>query len=140
MPRFVICLGALFALILSLGVSIQTTRAAELVMVEGDGCPWCDAFDREVAPIFTRASEGRRAPLRRIDLYKPVPADLSFLQIERLTPLFILVDEGREIGRIRGYPGQEGFWTQLSMLMDRLPQSATAREQASLTTSLRADH
>ena len=140
MPRFVICLGALFALMVSLGASIQTTRAAELVMVERDGCPRCDAFDRDLAPIFTRASEGRRAPLRRIDLYKPVPADLAFLQIERLTPLFILVDEGREIGRIRGYPGQEGFWTQLSMLMDRLPQSATAREQASLTTSLRADH
>ena len=54
MPRFVICLGALFALILSLGVSVQTTRAAELAMVEGDGCPWCDAFDREIAPILAR--------------------------------------------------------------------------------------
>ena len=140
MPRFVICLGALFALMVSLGASIQTTRAAELVMVERDGCPWCDAFDREIAPILARTPEGRRAPLRRIDLYKPVPTDIAFLQIERLTPLFILVDQGREIGRIRGYPGQEGFWTQLSMLMDRLPQSATAREQASLTTSLRADH
>jgi thioredoxin-related protein len=133
-------LGALFALIVSLGASIQTTRAAELIMVERDGCPWCDAFDREVAPIFTRTPEGRRAPLRRIDLYKPAPADLAFLQIERLTPLFILVDEGREIGRIRGYPGPEGFWTQLSMLMDRLPQNATALEQASLTTPLRADY
>ena len=140
MPRFVICLGALFALILSLGVSVQTTRAAELVMVEGDGCPWCDAFDREIAPILARTMEGRRAPLRRIDLYKPVPADIAFLQIERLTPLFILVDQGREIGRIRGYPGPEGFWTQLSMLMDRLPKDGTAQEQASLTTPLRADH
>ena len=140
MPRFVICLGALFALILSLGVSVQTTRAAELVMVEGDGCPWCDAFDREIAPILARTLEGRRAPLRRIDLYKPVPADIAFLQIERLTPLFMLVDQSREIGRIRGYPGLEGFWTQLSMLMDRLPNDGTAQEQASLTTPLRADH
>jgi hypothetical protein len=126
MPRFVLCLGTLFALILSLGVSIQTTRAAELIMVEGDGCPWCDAFDREIAPILARTPEGRRAPLRRIDLYKPVPADIAFLQIERLRPLFILVDQGREIGRIRGYPGPEGFWAQLSMLMDRLPKDGTS--------------
>jgi hypothetical protein len=59
-----------------------------------------------------------------------VPADLSFLSIERLTPLFILVDQGREIGRIRGYPGPEGFWTQLAVLMGRLPQITAQADMA----------
>lgn len=107
---------------LTLGLGVASTRAAELVMVEQPGCPWCQAFDREIAPIYARTPEGQRAPLRRIQLADRVPADLSFLSIERLTPLFILVDQGREIGRIRGYPGPEGFWTQLAVLMGRLPQ------------------
>ena len=111
-----------FALALTLGLGLASARAAELVMVERDGCPWCQAFDREIAPIYAKTPEGQRAPLRRIQLAEAVPPDLSFLTIERLTPLFILVDKGREIGRIRGYPGPEGFWTQLAILMGRLPQ------------------
>ena len=108
-----------FALTLAVG----TASAAELVMVERNGCPWCQAFDHEIAPVYGKTAEGRRAPLRRIELADPLPPDLSFLAIERLTPLFVLVDSGREVGRIRGYPGPEGFWTQLAMLMDRLPQA-----------------
>lgn len=102
---------------------IAAASAAELVMVERPGCPWCEAFDREIAPVYGKTAEGRRAPLRRIPLAGPVPADLTFVARERLTPLFVLVDRGREIGRIRGYPGAEGFWMQLAMLMERLPQA-----------------
>jgi hypothetical protein len=120
MLRSIARLSALFALFLMFA-AFASARAAELVMVERDGCPWCAAFDREIAPVYAKTPEGQRAPLRRIELGRSPPADLAFLQIERLTPLFILVDKGREVGRIRGYPGPEGFWTQLAMLMDRLP-------------------
>jgi hypothetical protein len=117
---------AAFALVFGLMSLIANTgaHAAELVMVERDGCPWCQAFDREIAPIYGNTAEGRRAPLRRITLTAPLPSDLSFLAIERLTPLFVLVDDGREIGRIRGYPGREGFWTQLAVLIDRLENAS----------------
>jgi hypothetical protein len=137
MFRSIARLAAALALLVTLGGVLPSARAAELVMVERDGCPWCAAFDREIAPIYGRTPEARRAPLRRIDLNQTPPADLAFLQIERLTPVFILVDKGREIGRIRGYPGPEGFWTQLAILMDRLPQPA-AQDQAALATPLRA--
>jgi hypothetical protein len=108
---------------------IASASTAELVMVERSGCPWCAAFDREIAPIYGKTPEARRAPLRRIRLADPVPDDLSFLTLERLTPLFVLVDRGREIGRIRGYPGPEGFWTQLAMLMDRLSRAADMQDE-----------
>jgi len=120
----------LVALVVLLSGVAASARAAELVMVTRDGCPWCEAFDREVAPIYGKTAEGKRAPLRRIDLYRRVPTDLSFLQIERITPVFILVDRGREIGRIRGYPGPEGFWMQLSPLMGRLPPAREPMQQA----------
>jgi hypothetical protein len=101
---------------------LPAASAAELIMVERPGCSWCAAFDREIAPVYVKTPEGRRAPLRRIQLDEPLPQDLSFLTIERWTPLFILVDRESEVGRIRGYPGPEGFWTQFAMLVDRLPQ------------------
>ena len=137
MPSSIARLTACLALLFTLGAFLQSARAAELVMVERDGCPWCAAFDREIAPVYAKTPEGQRAPLRRIDLYQRVPDDLAFLDIERLTPVFILIDKGREIGRIRGYPGPEGFWTQLAILMDRLPQEP-AQEQAALTSRLHA--
>ncbi|MBL3206218.1 thioredoxin family protein, partial [Klebsiella pneumoniae] len=39
----------------------------------------------------------------------------------RYTPTFILVDGGREIGRIEGYPGADFFWGLLERLAQRLP-------------------
>jgi len=106
-----------------------STRAAELVMFEQAGCAWCEAFNREIAPVYDKTDDGLRAPLRRVDITQP-PADLSFVHVERLTPLFVLVDQGREIGRIRGYPGRDMFWTQLYILMQKL--DADTNKQARL--------
>ena len=35
----------------------------------------------------------------------------------RFTPTFVLVDDGREIGRIEGYPGEDFFWGLLERLL-----------------------
>lgn len=138
MPFVIARLAACLALLLALGGFVQSARAADLVMVERDGCPWCEAFDHEIAPVYGKTAEGRRAPLRRIKLNQSPPADLAFLEIERLTPVFILVDKGREIGRIRGYPGPEGFWMQLATLIDHLPQPGV-QERSALTPLRTAD-
>jgi hypothetical protein len=101
-------------------------RGAELVMFERAGCPWCAVFDREIAPIYGKTDEGRRAPLRRLDIDAPLPPDLGFIDVERLTPLFVLVDKGREIGRIRGYPGEDHFWGLLRMLIEQSEETPGA--------------
>lgn len=103
-----------------------SAHAAELVMFEQAGCVWCAAFDREIAPIYGKTDEGRRAPLRRVDMDRPLPPDLAFIQAERLTPLFVLVDKGREIGRIRGYPGDDHFWGLLGALVKKLDSAGPA--------------
>lgn len=105
-------------------------QAAELVMFEEAGCAWCRAFDREIAPVYGKTPEGTRAPLRRVDIAKAPPPDLAFIERERLTPLFVLVDRGREIGRIRGYPGEDHFWGLLGALIKRLDESGTSGERA----------
>ncbi len=97
-------------------------RAAELVMFHDVHCVWCARFDAEIGPIYAKTKEGQRAPLRRVDVARPVPPELAFIEAERLTPLFVLIDNGREIGRIRGYPGEDHFWGLLGTLLAKLPE------------------
>lgn len=118
-------IGAMFV-----ALSFASARAAELVLFERAGCAWCEAFDREITPVYGKTEEGLRAPLRRVDTERPRPADLAFIDAERLTPLFVLVDHGREIGRIRGYPGEDFFWGMLDELMKML--NAAADQQAQI--------
>ena len=104
--------------------------AAELVMFEQKGCVWCQKFDREVAPAYDKTSEGRRAPLHRVDIAHAVAPELGFIQRERFTPVFVLIDSGREVGRIRGYPGDSFFWGLLANLIERLDRGETAAPES----------
>lgn len=113
----------------------RAVAAAELVMFERPGCAWCEVFDREVAPIYPKTEEGRRAPLRRVAPDAPLPSELSFIQVERLVPVFVLIDKGREIGRIRGYPGEDNFWGLLDVLIRKL-DAATGDERARVPRKL----
>ncbi|WP_137046709.1 transcriptional regulator [Pseudolabrys sp. FHR47] len=121
-------------LVALIGVALAAipARAAELIMFEDAGCMWCARFNAEIAPAYPKTEEGRRAPLRRVDAGKALPADLNFIETERFTPLFVLVDGGREIGRIRGYPGEDHFWGLLGMLVKKLDQAGTGSEQRQL--------
>jgi len=92
-----------------------------LILVEEQGCLWCMRWNEEIAPIYPKTEEGARAPLRRIDLHDPQPSDLTFKLPVRFTPTFILVDDGKEVGRIEGYPGEDFFWGLLGILFQRIP-------------------
>jgi len=116
-----------FTLAILIAASAASASAAELIMFEQAGCAWCEAFDREIGPIYAKTDEGKRAPLRRLDIASDLPSDLRFLTVERLTPLFILVDKGREIGRIRGYTGEDHFWGLLASLLKRLDTESNDR-------------
>lgn len=114
-------LAPLLALQAALLLAAATSgRAAELIVFERAGCPYCAAFDREIASIYPLTDEGKKIPLRRVDTTKPLPPDLGFVKVERLTPVFVLVDAGREIGRIRGYAGEDHFWGMFGVLLERL--------------------
>ncbi len=95
--------------------------ALELVMLQEQGCGWCERWDAEIGGVYAKTPEGKRAPLRRVDIHDQLPPDLNFLDKGAYTPTFILVDKGREIGRIRGYPGEDFFWGLLGLLLKKLP-------------------
>jgi hypothetical protein len=104
----------------------HAAAAAQLVMFEAAGCPYCARWNREIAPIYPKTDEGKRAPLRRVDIAAPRPPDLAAIRGIVYTPTFVLMDRGREIGRIVGYPGEELFWWRLGELTHALEPAGAA--------------
>jgi hypothetical protein len=94
--------------------------AAELIMFQGDGCPYCAAWEREIGRIYDKTELSRRAPLRRVKLDRE-PATGVLRNRIVYTPTFVVADGGREVGRIEGYPGKEFFWALLDRLLERVP-------------------
>jgi hypothetical protein len=115
-------MGRLLSLLAALVVATlaaAATAGTELVMFEEDGCPYCAAWDRQIAPIYPKTAEGRAAPLRRVDIHSDLPGDLTLKTRPVFTPTFVLVVDGVEKGRIEGYPGDEFFWFLLSDMMKK---------------------
>lgn len=108
-----LAIGAVSAL-----APMAPAAAAELIMVEQRGCPYCRMWHRDIGPDkYARTDEGLFAPLRLIDLHAPRPEDIAFAQPLRITPTFVLVDDGQELARIEGYPGEDFFWGLLDMML-----------------------
>lgn len=84
------------------------------------GCPWCAAWEREVGDVYAKTDIGQRAPLRRVDLQRDATGGVDLDRDVRFTPTFVLARDGREIGRIAGYPGEAHFWARLERLIERL--------------------
>ncbi|MET4130411.1 hypothetical protein [Roseovarius sp. MBR-6] len=112
------------ALLVSLALTVLpiSSQAAELLMVERHGCHWCDRWNAEIAPIYPKTTESARAPLRRAQI-NDLPPDITFTSRPVFTPTFVLIDEGRELGRIEGYAGDEFFWFTLTRLLDQHPEA-----------------
>jgi thioredoxin-related protein len=100
--------------------SATPSQAAELIMVDHRGCSYCVSFNREVTPGYAGTEAGQAAPLRHVSPLKKWPSDLAGVTPARFTPVFILVDEGREIGRFAGYNGEASFWSRLQPLLAKL--------------------
>lgn len=99
--------------------------AAELFMVETPGCHYCIQWKEEIGPIYPKTAAGQFAPLQQIDIDAPLPDGLSFARKVVYTPTFVLVEEGQEIGRIEGYPGEDFFWGLLEMMLKAKTDFAT---------------
>lgn len=97
-------------------LSCEVARAAELVMFERDGCPSCRRWDDDVGKIYAKTEEARLLPLRRVNADLAGQSNVVLERPVRYTPTFIVVDRGREVGRITGYVDDGVFWGLLDKL------------------------
>ncbi len=103
--------------------------AAELLMYRRAGCSWCAAWDRDIGPTYGKTDIGRRAPVRFVDLDHKGAQGIALASPVRYTPTFVLMEGGKELGRIEGYPGEDFFWGFMKRLVELLPVQHEAREQ-----------
>lgn len=94
--------------------------AAELhlLMFEKHGCVYCAEWNEKIGPQYPLTSEGKVAPLLRLQLGEPLPEWITLKSNPVFTPTFILVNGGIETGRITGYPGQDFFFPMLAKLIN----------------------
>jgi hypothetical protein len=88
-----------------------------LMMVTEPACLFCRAWRAEIGPGFANSTIGRAAPLFEVDLNGPYPDGLALARRPRLTPSFILLHKGAEVGRIEGYVGQQHFYPVVEQMM-----------------------
>lgn len=78
------------------------------------------SFNRQMAWAHASSTVGKKVPLRRVDILRRWPDDLKRVKRPDYTPVFILVDKGREVGRFAGYSSPQGFTRNLQRLLNRL--------------------
>jgi len=96
---------------------VRPAQAAELVMFESEGCEWCEAWDEDIGVAYAKTTEASIIPLRRVDIDDALPSDLQHLEGLVYTPTFVVMDKGKELGRIIGYPGEYFFWQLLNEII-----------------------
>ncbi|WP_156950710.1 thioredoxin [Terasakiella pusilla] len=100
---------AISVLVVFATLSLQA-RADQMVFVHSPGCIYCEMWREDILPIYDKTDEGKRLPLREVNLDKGMPDDLKHLVYPSFTPTFIILDDkDKEVGRILGY-NSEFFW------------------------------
>ncbi len=92
----------------------------EIIMFEQRGCEWCDVWNAEIAPVFPKTPEARCAQLRRVDIHDAKADIPPSLKPVIYTPTFVVVQNGKEVGRVLGYAGEDFFWFHLGTHLKKL--------------------
>ena len=105
----------LFFLTLFLSGSL---KAAELIMVEQQGCYYCLEWKDQLGHIYPKTPEGKFAPLKTIDItevdnIEGLKTDVIF------TPTFLLMENHKELGRLEGYSSEDFFWELLEVILEK---------------------
>jgi thioredoxin-related protein len=95
----------------------RAADALELLFVERSGCPYCALFKREALQAYIASELNLSAPLRRASLDDGQPTGASLDEPVRFTPTFVLLRDGREVGRVVGYTDNALFFGAVERLI-----------------------
>ena len=105
-------------LIFTVPILSENLMAAELIMVEQQGCYYCEEWKDQLGHIYPKTPEGKYAPLKTFDItevdgIKGLERDVIF------TPTFILMEKNKELGRLEGYSSEDFFWELLEVIIEK---------------------
>jgi hypothetical protein len=108
----------------AVAVDDQLGHGLHLLMIEQAGCFYCQQWDEDVGAGYGNSDEGRFAPLVRQHIRERRGGDIGPVVY---TPTFVLVRDGREVGRITGYISADFFWGTLTPLLQEQGFLSTQR-------------
>jgi len=91
----------------------------EIVVVEAEGCVYCEIFRRDVLPSYRLSPRGRQMPLRFLDINEVEERRLPLAAPVAMVPTAVLLKDHQEVGRIEGYVGPEAFFHSVNRLLSR---------------------
>ena len=110
------------------GVVLAAKRGAHLIMFEQSGCHYCETWEAEVGRSYHLTDEGKFAPLERRNIHDKTADKIKPVVY---TPTFVLVKNGREVGRLTGYISEDFFWATLGSLLREYGFDARAQKPKS---------
>jgi thioredoxin-related protein len=126
---------ALFIAVAALvGISVSVSHAGldveapvpnaselELIVMEAEGCTYCDIFRRDVLPSYQASERGKDVPIRFLDVNDQTAEALGLDSPVDIVPTFVVLKNHREVGRIPGYVGPEFFFHSINHLISSAP-------------------
>ncbi len=89
----------------------------QLVVLEVDGCIYCDVFRRRLLTAYEASKQGKKAPIRFVDINDPALGDIGLTQPVGMVPTFIMLENNQEIGRSPGLMGKQDFFRAIDYLL-----------------------
>ena len=101
---------------------IAPKTQTELVVVETPTCAYCRSFRQNLLPAYAASSRAKDTPIRFLNYKEVAKSGISLLQPISIVPTVLVIDDGREIGRIPGLTGQDLFFKSIQHIL-RGPQT-----------------
>jgi thioredoxin-related protein len=102
-----------------IATAISKQSRVEILVVEADGCIYCDAFRRDVLPAYLASERAKRVSMRFADIHAVETSDLSVAEPIGIVPTALVLKDNREIGRVSGYVGSSNFLPMIGALLSR---------------------
>ena len=93
-----------------MAITESAAADAKLIMVTSEYCPSCQAWERDVGEVYDKSPYARKLPLSRVEIGGKMPKDVAIKKPVGETPTFLIIRNGQEIDRQRGYVDSEMFF------------------------------
>ncbi|MEO5347383.1 MAG: thioredoxin family protein [Magnetococcus sp. YQC-9] len=117
---FVVCVVLLWTHAIA-WAGVEAHRASgRLIVFTTEYCSYCQEFMHTVGPVYAKTELGKRFPMEMVDNFAPPKEWEARVWEIRFYPTFLVLDgQNRELGRFRGYRGEEPFWSELETIASR---------------------
>ena len=97
-----------------MAITDSAAADARLIMVTSEYCLSCQAWERDIGEVYDKSPYARMLPLSRVEIGSKMPKDAAIKKPVGETPTFLIIRNGQEIDRQRGYVDAEMFFWWLS--------------------------